>query len=175
MPLRIVIRVGVQVKTDHLEAVLPVKRDRVLVAGLRFEDDHPRARCRRFLYGEQYGSDAATAPRVLEHADIAYQEAVVPSLRRALDIADQLPALKRAECCRLLKLLAEEHIVERPFFGFAEGRVLHTEAAFASADVIIALRLIARGELPSGVFFSFQALDLHSFSPSSSVGLKHII
>lgn len=138
--------------------------------------NHPRARCRRrFLYGEQYGSDAATAPRVLEHADIAYQEAVVPSLRRALDIADQLPALKRAECCRLLKLLAEEHIVERPFFGFAEGRVLHTEAAFASADVIIALRLIARGELPSGVFFSFQALDLHSFSPSSSVGLKRII
>ena len=99
MPLRIVIRVGVQVKTDHLEAVLPVKRDRVLAAGLRFEDDHPRSGGRRCDLDcvQQFRSDAAAALCVFEHTDIAYPKSVVPALRRAFNIANQLLAIKRPE------------------------------------------------------------------------------
>ena len=49
VPLRVGVGVGVEIKADDREPVLPVKRDRRLIARLRLQHDHPRAGGRRGL------------------------------------------------------------------------------------------------------------------------------
>ena len=109
MPLWIGVGVSVQIKADDRKAVPAIKCNRGFVAGLRFQNDHPRAKgFRRGLYGShQHGADPALARRAVKHADIADAETVVPALRRALDVSDQVSALKRAERNRVLQPRAE--------------------------------------------------------------------
>ena len=51
MALRVVVGVGIQVEPDDREAVPLVKRDRVFVAGLRLQNDHPRSGILCGLFG----------------------------------------------------------------------------------------------------------------------------
>ena len=145
------IGIGIQVKPDDLKAIPAVKRDRVFVAGLRFQHDHPRpGGLRRPLDGlHQRRADAALPPGRVKHADIADPEPVVPGFGRALDEPEQLAALERAECDRLFQPFAEHRVVKGLFNRRVESRIAQLKAGFGRTHVVIPVRLIPRGEPPA--------------------------
>ena len=90
MALRVVVGVGIQVEPDDREAVPLVKRDRVFVAGLRLQNDHPRSGilCGLLDGPHQACAKALAARGFVKNADVADAIALVPALRGALHIAE---------------------------------------------------------------------------------------
>lgn len=161
--------IGIQVEADDVKSVLFVECNGAFVAGLSLQNDHPRAGgFRRFQNGvHQRGSDALAALGIVEHADVADAEAVVPTFRGTLDEACQLPVLKCAEGDRVFQPLAEENIVKALFCGCFKGRILYLKALPGSANVVIAVCLILGGEFFARVDFLVQLPDLHSISSAN--------
>ena len=116
---------------------------------------------------EQGNADALAALGIVEHADVADAEAVVPTFRGTLDEACQLPVLKCAEGDRVFQPLAEENIVKALFCGCFKGRILYLKALPGSANVVIAVCLILGGEFFARVDFLVQLPDLHSISSAN--------
>ena len=116
---------------------------------------------------EQGNADALAALGIVEHADVADAEGVVPTFRGTLDEACQLPVLKCAEGDRVFQPLAEENIVKALFCGCFKGRILYLKALPGSANVVIAVCLILGGEFFARVDFLVQLPDLHSISSAN--------
>ena len=154
MPFQIVIAIRIQIQSDDGKTVLSVKRNRVLVAGLRFQNKHPCADALRcFLHGfHQPAADSAAALVRVKHAYIADSETVIPAFQRAFDESDHLLPFKRAECQRLLQPCAEEHVVKSLFDGCFKARVSHLKARFGCLNIVIAVCPIADGKLFPHIF-----------------------
>lgn len=104
--------------------MLPVKSYRLLVAGLRFKNDHPRAGSHSHLGHllHEKRSDSAATTFHVKYADIAEPEAIVPLFKKPFGVSCKQIALKRAVGDRLIKPLAEEFIVKRFSTGSPNGR-----------------------------------------------------